>query len=88
MFPVCSVKNKPLYRLKFLETSPVPDSELAFQVNCTLSLTPRNLLQVLEGEREYSMHNGILIPDEILINKKLNNPAIFQKWEEFFFESG
>ena len=45
--------------------------------------------QVLEGKsREYSKQKDIMVPNEILINKKLNNPAIFQKWEEFFFESG
>ena len=46
-------------------------------------------IQVLEGPaREFTKQNGVMIPNEILINKKLNNPAIFQKWEEFFFESG
>ncbi|KAL5269364.1 hypothetical protein ACHWQZ_G003004 [Mnemiopsis leidyi] len=46
-------------------------------------------VKVLEGPaREFTKQNGVMIPNEILINKKLNNPAIFQKWEEFFFESG
>ncbi|XP_063684658.1 serine/threonine-protein kinase pim-2-like isoform X2 [Bolinopsis microptera] len=47
------------------------------------------IVKVLEGKsREYSKQKDIMVPNEILINKKLNNPAIFQKWEEFFFESG
>ena len=47
------------------------------------------LPRYLEGKsREYSKQKDIMVPNEILINKKLNNPAIFQKWEEFFFESG
>ena len=53
------------------------------------SIIEQSSAQVLEGKsREYSKQKDIRVPNEILINKKLNNPAIFQKWEEFFFKSG
>ena len=46
--------------------------------------------QVLQGaDRKYSKHNNMMVPDEILINKKLcTNLSMFQKWVEFFYESG
>eukprot|EP00116_Pleurobrachia_bachei_P003540 sb/3463802/ len=75
------------------------DFEPLFEISCTeLSQTyaakrydseKEVIVKVLEGDRrQYSLHNNISIPDEILVNKRLNYPDLFQAWDEFFFEDG